>query len=85
MAESVGTYNPVIMLFGANNTNTTHGKSHHRYVIGFWVGVFNTLGGLGFLACPILLLPGYVCDENENCDTNFNELNTWGGDFSTFW
>merc|ERR1712238_162771 len=97
MAGSVGgAYNPLQMFLCTNNKDTnSNGKVlvTHVYSLGFWIGLFNTLGALGFLLCPLLYLPGYLCSEDdtceyfcdaqEQCDTYFDDLNTWGGGFST--
>ena len=48
--------------------------------IGWWISFFNTVGGYGFLLCPILAIPSVV-GEVGCCD----ELTKWGSLFSTFW
>ena len=48
--------------------------------IGWWVSLFNTIGGYGFLLCPILYIPVLVGDPGC-CDV----LAIWGSYFATFW
>ena len=48
--------------------------------VGWWISFFNTVGGYGFLFCPILAIPSVV-GEVGCCD----ELTKWGSLFSTFW
>ena len=52
--------------------------------IGYWIGLFNTLGGWGFLLYPILALPGAisVLDGGDGCCAS---LTKWGAAFATFW
>lgn len=85
MIESTGSYNPFPLTFVVNKNRA----QPYHYQIGYWIGFFNLLGGIGFLLCPILFLPGYVCGNNNsgpnnNCSVNFDALDTWGGCFSTF-
>jgi hypothetical protein len=47
--------------------------------IGWWIGLFNTIGAYGFMAYAVLAIPVLVQpDEYAN-------LTKWGADWGTFW
>lgn len=47
--------------------------------IGWWISLFNTIGGYGFMACAILEIPITVEPDS------FANLTKWGAEFGTFW
>lgn len=47
--------------------------------IGWWISLFNTIGGYGFMAYAILAIPITVEPDS------FADLTKWGADFGTFW
>ena len=49
-------------------------------LIGWWIGFFNMVGGIGFLLYPILYLP-----EEFSPEKNHNGLLKWGASMATFW